>query len=172
MPTHGKILVGWAVIAFFVLQIGIDLAHSVTLFPFVHYGMYSQSFPPQDSLEVFEVRADGRLLSPSSFRIYRWDMIQTPLIAFDKWKNTADFAFDRMKLQEYMERTGTVSLYRSFEPRLPNAPDLLTRFPAWYKRHLAGLLGHPITTLSVDKSWYRYTNGQIQLLRKENFFIQ
>ncbi len=53
-------------IGFIILQIGIDLAHTATAFPFVHYGMYSlESFPSRDSMEVFQVTVDGRpLLRP------------------------------------------------------------------------------------------------------------
>lgn len=171
MPNHKKILAGWAVIVFFVVQIGVDLAHSVTIFPFVHYGMFSESFHSPDSIGVFEISVDGRRLDPASYRIYRWDMIQNPLLQFEKWSNTADFAFDRTKLQEYMEKAGTGSLYRLIQPQLVNATDLRERFPAWYKSHLAELLGHPILRVSVDKSWYRYSNGRPELMRKQNFFI-
>ena len=51
-------------IAFFILQAGIDLAHSATAFPFEHYGMFSERFPAKDSLAGYEVIADGRPLLP------------------------------------------------------------------------------------------------------------
>src|ERR1700710_282373 len=49
MSTHWRPLFGWVMIVFFVVQIGLDLAHSVTVFPFVHYGMFSESFHHPDS---------------------------------------------------------------------------------------------------------------------------
>ncbi|WP_431216060.1 hypothetical protein ACQ86N_16310 [Puia sp. P3] len=85
----------WLLIGFIIIQVGIDLTHSVTVFPFVHYGMFSERFPRPDSLNVFEVSIDGRRLEPSEFRVYRWDMITGPLQAVDRLKSSDDFAFDR-----------------------------------------------------------------------------
>ena len=170
MPTQGKILFGRAMIVFFALQIGIDLAHSVTVFPFVHYGMFSESFSRPDSLKVFEVTVDGRRLESSSFRIYRWDMIQAPLMAFAQFRSSRDFAFDREKLHEYLQKAGMGAVYRQFEPQLINDPTVAAHFPQWYKSHLSSLLGYKIGRLKVDQSWYRYQNGRLQLLGKENYF--
>jgi hypothetical protein len=170
MPLDGKILFRRAMIVFFILQIAIDLAHSVTLFPFVHYGMFSESFPRPDSLMVFEVTVDGQRLQASSFRIYRWDMIQTPLTAFDNQKITGDFAFDRQKLQEYLQRAGAGRLFDLLSPQLKNNPTTAVLFPGWYKSYLGRLLGQKIGTVQVDQSWYRYANGHLLLLHKENYF--
>ena len=157
-------------IGFIILQIGIDLAHSVTVFPFVHYGMFSESVPAPDSLPVFEVTVNGRLLRQADYRIYRWDMIESPVIAFDRLKSTGDFAFDREKLREYLQRAGGAALYRLMEPRLENRPAAVAGFPRWYKAYLGSLLGYPVDSLRVDRSWYVYKAGGLLLLRKEHFF--
>ena len=170
MSTHRKLLFGRAVIAFFVFQTAVDLAHSVTLFPFVHYGMFSESFRRPDSLKVFEVTVDGRRLESSSFRVYRWDMIQTPLTAFEQYRLSSDFAIDRRELGMYMQKTGATGLYRWIEPRLKNDTGMLNRFPRWYKSYLSRLLGQPVGTVMVDRSWYRYQDGRLQLISKENYF--
>ena len=85
----------WLLIGFIVLQVGVDLAHSVTAFPFVHYGMFSESFARPDSLAVFEITVDGKLLEARDFRVYRWDMVQVPLAGFEQQEFTHDFAFDK-----------------------------------------------------------------------------
>jgi hypothetical protein len=54
------------VAAFFLIQIAIDLGHSVTAFPFVHYAMFSESFSQPDSLLRYEVIVDGDRLDPFS----------------------------------------------------------------------------------------------------------
>src|SRR5579859_7751279 len=54
-----KIRANYWLIGFFILQIGIDLAHSVTVFPFVHYGMFSESFSVHDSITLFGVSVVG-----------------------------------------------------------------------------------------------------------------
>ena len=154
------------IIGFFILQIALDLAHSVTVFPFVHYGMFSESFAQQDSVEVFEVRVDGRLLRPGDFSIYRWDMVQTPLGAYEKQTATGDYAFDKEKLAAAMQKTGLTYLYNELKPNLDNTGS----FIPWYKRYLGGLVGHPITTVQVNKAWYRWAAGRLRLVRTETFF--
>lgn len=157
-------------IAFIVVQIGLDLAHSVTAFPFVHYGMFSAAPHVPDSLPVFQITVNGRRLVQTDYRIYRWDMIEGPLTAFDRLKGTHDFAFDRQKLEEYLRHYRGGALYRLMQPHLENAPDIAERFPGWYRNYLGNLLGYAVNTLRVDKAWYTWREGQLQLLGLENYF--
>jgi hypothetical protein len=154
-------------IGFFLLQLLIDLAHSVTVFPFVHYGMFSQSLPRPDSIPVFEVTVDGQRLRAIDFSIYQWDMVQTPLAAAEQQVHTRDFAFDKEKMSSGLQLAGLGGLYRTVAPNLDNAPGTATLFPQWYKAYLSNLVGHPIRTVQVDKVWYRYTEGHYLLLKKE-----
>jgi hypothetical protein len=157
----------WLLIGFIIIQIGIDLGHSVTAFPFVHYGMFSGRFSRPDSLNVFEVTIDGRRLEPSEFRVYRWDMITGPLSAIDRLKTSGDFAFDREKLRDYL---GATPVYGFFEPHLQNDPGTAARFPTWYKSFLIRLLGRNIDQVRVDLASYRYEDGRLLLIRKTNYF--
>ncbi len=150
-------------ICFIVLQIGIDCAHSVTFFPFVHYGMFSAIEPRPDSVRLYEIIVDGRRLAPDGMAIYRWDMVQTPLEAYDKQIATRDFAFDKDRLQKGMSWAGCGALYSVLKTNLDNKGH----FPSWYKSYLSGLLGHPIGSLRVEKAWYRWQNGRLLPMRKE-----
>lgn len=150
-------------IGFIVLQIGLDVAHSVTLFPFVHYGMFSQIETHPDSVRTYEVTVDGRLLRSTDMAVYRWDMVQTPLEAFERQTATRDFALDKQKLQQGMHRAGAAALYRALKTNLDNTGD----FPSWYKSYLGGLLGHPVGSLCVQKAWYRYSGGRLVPIKKE-----
>jgi hypothetical protein len=154
-------------IAFFVIQVLFDLGHSVTALPFVHYGMFSESFAPPDSLVVFEVSLDGRLLDAHDFRIYHWDMIQNPLVAFDRQTGSRDYAFDKERLRSGLHFIGAGSLYSLLASNLDNAPTVAERFPGWYKSYLSRLIRQPIHTLRVDKVWYRYNGVHFILLRKD-----
>ena len=144
---------------FFLIQFAIDLAHSVTAFPFVHYGMFSAPFSAPDSLLSYEVTIDGKKLEPAAFRIYRWDMIQGPLAAFDKQVRTDDFAFDKEKI-----RAALPGIYSAISSNLDNSPNLPGGFPDWYHDYLCRLLGQPIRTLLVNRTWYRYRDGATTLL--------
>ena len=155
-------------IGFFLLQVLIDLAHSVSVFPFVHYAMFSESFARPDSLSVYEIVVDGRQLQPADFSIYQWDMMQNPLLSLQRQVSTEDFAFDKQKMAAGMKQVGIEGLYRAIQPNLDNVTGVETRFPQWYKTYLSGILGHPIRTLQVDQAWYRYSKGSCSLLKKEN----
>jgi hypothetical protein len=155
-------------IGFFLIQVIIDLAHSVTLFPFIHYGMFSESFTRPDSIPVFEIAVDGQRLQATDFPIYQWDMVLNPLVAIERQVATRDFAFDKEKMSAGMNRSGMGALYRIVEPNLDNTRDVEARFSQWYRTYLSGLLRHPIRTLQVDKAWYRYSEGRCLLLKKEN----
>ncbi len=155
-------------IGFFVIQILVDLCHSVTAYPFVHYGMFSESFPQPDSLTVFTITADGQLLQPGDFSIYRWDQVQNPLLAFDRQVSTRDFAFDKEKLQKGMHFIGGGSLYPLLLPNLNNTAITAARFASWYKTYLSSLIGRPIHSLRVDKTWYRYDGAHFVLLKTDH----
>jgi len=143
------------------LQVAVDLAHSVTAFPFVHYGMFSESFSAPDSLLRYSVVADGRELRAADFRIYRWDMIQQPLAAFDKQQATKDFAFDKAKF------SGTLpAIYSAVSPNLDNSPTVAADFPDWYRGYLSRLTGRHITSLRIYRLHYRYGDSGFVLLSK------
>jgi len=148
-------------IAFFAIQGAFDLAHSVTAFPFVHYGMFSEKFSAPDSLLRYEVIVDGLPLSPDDFRIYRWDMIQGPLAAFDKQSRTGDFAFDKQKIRAVLP-----GIYSQVSTNLDNLPDLAAGFPDWYLGYLGRLLHRPVYSFLVSRAWYRYENNRFILLSK------
>lgn len=155
-------------IGFFAIQILVDLGHSVTAYPFVHYGMFSESVPQPDSLTVFTITADGQSLQPGDFTIYRWDQVQNPLLAFDRQVSTHDFAFDKEKLQKGMRFIGAGSLYPRLLPNLNNSEITTARFASWYKTYLSSLIGRPIHSLRVDKNWYRYDGAHFVLLKTDN----
>ncbi len=156
-------------IVFFSCQVIIDLLHSVTVFPFLHYGMYSERFDKPHDVEVFEITADGKVLKAGDFRMHVWDMIHSPLSAMQKQVSTGDFSFDRKKMQEGMQFTGLGSLYGIIEPNLRNDTALTIRFTAWYKTYLEKLLSHPVLTLEVSRIFYNYENGRYVELKKEKW---
>ena len=153
------------IIGFFILQIGVDLAHSVTAFPFVHYGMFSETFARPDSVEVFEVSVDGKRLRPADYTIYQWDMVQVPLQACEKRIETDDYTVDKEKLRAGMERVGLTSIYNNLKINLNNTNSF---FP-WYGDYLGRLLGMPVGTVRVNRAWYRWTRGRLVLIRTENW---
>lgn len=160
---------GLIILLFFVLQVIVDCFHSVSFFPFIHYGMYSSSFSAPDSQNVYVVTVNGNPLRVKDFGPVRWEMIQQPLIAMDRQIRSADNGFDRGKLREGLTRVGLQGLYTRTTPNLVNAPDLPARFPCWYRDYLSRLLGKPVRTLTVDRTRVRYSQGRLVTYKKENW---
>jgi len=150
----------WWIIGFFVVQMAFDWAHSVTAFPFVHYGMYSEKFPRPDSILVYRLNVDGAPLQQENFSIYGWDMIQTPLAAEARRSRSNDYAFDKSMLQAGLARVHQAGLYNQLSANLDNRGD----FATWYKGYLGRILGHSVGTLTIEKAWYRWKDGHMQLL--------
>ena len=137
---------------FFLVQIAIDLGHSVTAFPFEHYGMFSESFAQPDSVRGYEIVANGRTLRPDDFRIYQWDMIQQPLAAFDRQNATNDFAVDRLRIQKGLGINSVV---------LHNSSSVATNFPDWYRSHLSRILGQPVVSLQISRCRYEVKDRRL-----------
>jgi hypothetical protein len=156
---NSRLIAALATAAFFLIQLSIDLAHSVTAFPFVHFGMFSASLPASDSLLIYEVTVNGQRLQPADYRIYRWDMIQQPLAAFDKQITTDDFIPDKQKFQSALPW-----IYQRAYANLNN--QTTNQFPSWYHDYLSRLTGQPIHSLQVTKIWYGQNHGQLMQLRK------
>ncbi|MBS1606869.1 MAG: hypothetical protein JST42_29710 [Bacteroidetes bacterium] len=157
----------WLLIGFIIIQVGVDLAHSVTAFPFVHYGMFSEKFGPPDSLAVYAVTVNDKLLQARDFSVYRWDMIQSPLEASEKQRVSRDFEFDREKMAAGFSRAGMTDVFTLVAPHLVNDKLVAEAFVSWYRQYLSGLLGHPVHTLRVEKVWYRWNAGRMQPYTKE-----
>jgi hypothetical protein len=149
------------VITFFAIQVAFDIAHSVTAFPFVHYGMFSERVSAPDSLLRYEVIVDGHRLNPADFRIYKWDMVQQPLAAFDRMTATDDFAFDKSTF-----RNTFPAFYAHVSDNLDNLSYPEARFPDWYANYLSALLGHSIHSVEVNRTWYRYESNRFILLNE------
>ncbi len=146
---------------FFAIQVILDLAHSVTAYPFEHYGMFAESFPAPDSVSTYEIIADGRRLDAADFRIYRWDMLQQPLAAFDRQSSTSDFAFDRSRIKAIFP-----GIYSGLSANLENSPTVAASFPDWYLGYLGRLLHQPIHSFQVNRCRYRVLQNQLILIQR------
>ena len=154
------------IIGFFILQIGLDLAHSLTAFPFVHSGMFSAKMARPDSVAVLQVRVDGQLLRPGDLPPYQWDMVLVPLETEEKRAATGDYAFDKERMAAGLRAIGLGTVYNQLKPNLSNTGD----FASWYKAYLSRLLGRPIGVLQVDRVCYRWTTGKLVWISTENRF--
>lgn len=161
----------WKVVFFlFAIQLIIDCAGSVTAFPFLHYGMFSESLKSNEkNIQAFEIITNGEKIAAADFGILTWDIIQSPLISFQQQTNTNDFSFDKKAMQQCLKMIGLEKALFAVKNNLDNKPQAGKLFPVWYKSHLSGLLGYKIETLEINVLHYQYTNSRYTLLNKEKW---
>lgn len=157
------------ILAAFVIQLAVDCFHSLTLYPFVHYGMFSTVFPTPGSQNVYVITVNGDTLHAADFSAVHWDMIQEPLVGLERQIRSDDHRWDKEQLHRGLSRAGMAGFYDRIAPNLSNAPDLPARFPAWYRDYLGRLLSKPVRTLTVDKEQVRYDQGRLIPFKKENW---
>ncbi|MDP9229673.1 MAG: hypothetical protein M3O67_03250 [Bacteroidota bacterium] len=146
-------------------QVITDGLQSVTVFPFLHYGMFSESFNRKE-IEVFEITVNGRVLTANNYGILIWDLIHSPLSSFKKQISTNDFDEDKKALETKMKMVGLQKAFAVIAPNLSNSPRLRDTFPSWYKNYLTKLLHNKVLTLQVNILSYTYKNGNYILLNK------
>jgi hypothetical protein len=148
------------------LQIVVNILHSVTAFPFLHYGMYSESFERKKTT-VYEVWVNGKQLPPKDFPVLTWDMLHIPLASREKMTATHDFAFDKNAIESDMSKAGLANVFNVIKPNLDNAAISDSSFAAWYQSYLQRILHYPVNTLTIVKSEYICNDGNYVLLKRE-----
>lgn len=165
MVSLNKRTVSAGIIIFFICQVIIDCLQSVTAFPFLHYGMFSEVYKSKET-EIFEIRVNGKLLSSEEFNILTWDLIHSPLHALKKQIATEDFAFEKGVIKNGMNKFQLQNTLSFAVSNLDNNQSLNKEFPYWYKNHLRKLLDYEIKTVEITILHYNYKNGNYILLKK------
>lgn len=160
---------GGFLIILFLFQVAINICHSVTVFPFLHYAMYSESFNKPSNIRVYEIIVNQKQLTSSNYRIHQWDMIHQPLNAFDKQVNTQDFSLDKKAIEEGMNYMHLTLLYKAVQVNLNNDLNLIQQFPYWYKQYLQKIIKQPILSLSVNICDYDYTADRYTLRQRKTW---
>jgi len=147
-------------------QIACDLAASVTFFPILHFGMYSEVAVRPESYKTFEIVVDGQKLRSIDFRIHLWEVICKPLYMYDKIMYTNDFEKDKGYIKKGLSLFGFHQLYAIIEPNLGNAVENEKTFTIRYKKHLSQVLDKPLSRLDIFQNEYQYRNGRYFLIHQ------
>ena len=157
------------VVAFLISQVIIDCLNTVTFFPFLHYGMFSQVYKSKE-FKAYEIKTDGKILSGGNFGTLTWDGMHYPLSSFEKQISTRDFNFDKKAIEVATRKTGMNNLFLTISSNLNNSQHLSRDFPLWYKGYLAKLIHRKINKLEVTIVSYRYDNGKYIVLDRIKWF--
>lgn len=152
-------------ILIFAFQILVDCLNTVTVFPFLHYGMFSGKFEKKD-IETFEIIVNNKPLTAQKFGILEWDLINSPLITFKKQLTTSDFTLDKTVIKRNMASLGMEAFFKAIEPNLNNDPEFIKKFPSWYSRYLEKFVDSAVDKLEVNIVYHSYNHGEYMLLKK------
>ncbi len=148
------------------VQVVCDLAGSVTFFPIVHYGMYSQIEPRQKSYVTYELEINGQKLDALDYRIHLWEALFNPLRIREKNRHCNDFEEDKNLMKKGFNSLNFNHLYPFLEPAITNKIEKNSTFSHRYKIYLAHILKEPIFSMKVYESEYGYDYARYFLIRK------
>ena len=116
--------------------------------------MFSESFSAPDSCLRYEIIVDGRRLDAADFGIYRWDMVQQPLAAFDRRiRKRPTLTFDRSRFNADLSRHLFAGFPVTLKMRRPSG-HLSGLVPANY---LTASCTSPSIPSRFAESWFSHT---------------
>ncbi len=154
-------------IGFIMIQILTNLNSSLTAFPFLHYGMFSEKINYQAYYETYQIEVDGQWLKGSDFSIQDWEMIQTPLIIQKQIQQTKDFEKDKMYIAFFLSKLGLSAIYHKIQLHLDNTKLSPLSYNKYYKNYLEKILDKPIKKLKVQLCYFAFRDQNYQLLAKQ-----
>lgn len=160
--------VPWMIALFFMAShVLCDIAGSVTIFPVVHYGMYSQPMVGSNQYQSYELVVNGKVLNGSDYRIHLWENILAPLYDVDRISNTIDFHDEKNTIERVFYFLGMEELGVTLRNRMDNVPYDAHMFGQHYKKYLSGVLGITISNLKVFRLVSNYADGGYFKVQKE-----
>jgi hypothetical protein len=147
-------------LAVIAIQLFINVKRGIVVTPFYHYGMYATKMELTDTVIAFELKNNGKVLSPFQFSAQQWDALMLPLFFYKQADNT-----NRLQWQQNIQRIlQKVSIY-------PNSA-LYTGKPSAQEFSKAYTnLAYRITgsSISVEQLSLLPINGHWQIISRQKF---
>jgi hypothetical protein len=151
---------------FFLVQFFVNLNGSLTVFPFLHFGMFSEKIMLQSEYDAYQIEVDGVKLIASDFSIQDWEMIQTPIQIRTANVSSNDNAKDRMYIHYFLRKMGLQKIDSTILNELNNEAYSDSVYYNHYKTYLSHILDKPIEQLKLYHSTYAFKNGTYLLIQK------
>jgi hypothetical protein len=155
------------ILGFFIIQIFTNLNGSLTAFPFLHYGMFSEKINYQAYYETIQIEVNGQLLKGSDFSIQNWEMIQNPLLIHKQIQQNNDFEKDKMYIHFFLNKLGLSSIDYKIKKHLDNVKPDPAAYGLYYKKYLEKILDRPISRLNVNLCYFAFRDKTYHLLSKK-----
>lgn len=129
----------------------------------MHYGMYSEIRESKASYISYELEVNGQTLCPTDFRIRRWEGLLAPFHAFERSKDSSDFATHKSALRKSLSAVGLASLEKNM---LQTECDS-SCFVHYYKNYLSKALNADVRQFKVMACEFAFENGRYRLLHRK-----
>ncbi len=137
---HNKLWCG-IVVFFIVAQLVINYKKGFVVTPMYHYGMFSSPAKQPDSLQIFQVEVNGKLLQPLDFTPQQWDNVILPLNYF--YNTTSDTSWKKV-CRGVFRITNTNALAANYSIQLTTS-----KFYNWYQTQLQQILPSKIASIRI-----------------------
>jgi hypothetical protein len=134
------------VLIFALCQLFINYKQGIAITPLYHYGMYSKKAKTTDTIELYRVKINGKILQPFHFSAQEWDKLMLPVNEYcnvEKYNNDL-FSNDikRILNKIYLNADSSNFIVQS-------QPE---SFLIWYKKYASNIISAPINNLEIDKT--------------------
>ena len=146
------------VLIFALCQIFINYKQGIVITPLYHYGMYSKKVESIDSIELYAVKINGKVLQPFQFSAQEWDKLMLPVHQYCKIEKHNNDLFSK-DIKRILNRLYLTADTSNFIVR--KQPET---FLNWYKNYASTIISAPITNLEINKITSHLTeeNGVIK----------
>lgn len=143
---------GWFVliVLFATAQITNNIRQDIAFSPIYQYGMYSEYISPKDTLGVYEITVNGKLLQTKNFSPQGWDKIVLPIryYANSTCNNSGIYYTDIQRLlQKIYITTDSSNFIFPFDKYL---------FLKWYQPYLSSIINEKIDSMQINYVLYKH----------------
>lgn len=144
----------WFVVVFFFMggQLFINYKRGIVITPLYHYGMYSRKATMPNTIELYEIVINGKVLQPFHFSSQKWDKFILPIEEYCKMEKHNNDLFLK-EINRVLHKVSFVPNSKNF--MIEKTPN---QFLAWYKKYTSKIISIPINQIEIHKSIYNIIN--------------
>lgn len=148
----------FAVVLLFMLGQLFFTLKGVETFPFLNYGMYSETVPACDSQTVYKLTISGQHIPLTSLTDCERDITLNSIQLYDQLKrNNGQEKVEDVIDYRLKNNINKITL-ASIKSKLLNDSSAVARYPKWLMKYLADMRMVNSSTLQLSKSTLTYDN--------------
>jgi hypothetical protein len=155
------------IFVFFLIQIIVNLNGSLTAFPFLHFGMFSEKIELKPSYQTYQIEVDNQVLNGMDYGIHEWEIMNTPIMIKENIKTSNDFEKDKVFIHFFLEKFGLNFFSQAISENLNNPIWSDQTFNINYKNYLEKVLKKKIGHVKVYACQFIFKDNQYLLLDKK-----